>query len=512
MRRLLLCLGLVACNEQGFTEQTKVDVFRQEARNSVDLLVVIDNSCSMVEEQDNLASNFDALLQTFAAADVDWQLAVTTTDTADVRFRGLLMGGDDEIILRSENGQIDSLAYNRDWVFEAGTSLQLSPYGFSSNDIASNWCASPGTFGDGDHGSPGVWNPTCAGVPTNVPTPSDDNGPRPPLAQEVIVTEVMAQSSGLDSACEWFELTNRTDDTLNLTGFNIADSGRNSADVPSGTLIGPYEALVFGRAASDNCDTPVDVVLTEGFSLNHDVRVLNPETPDVSELFAELVAQGTTGNGLEQGLDGARLVFEEPYFTESNQGFLREEANLSILFVSDEEDRSGWAAHEYVRFFTDLKGDRAYRDRSVVNLSAVVGKDEPPQNGLPACESEAGVAAYGERYLAVANETQGLVESICEADFAPIVEELGLTLSGLSVDFELSNYPQLDTLEVGLYAAENEDEKVRDLIIGTDFTYVADGNYLHFEEDQIPPSEHYVVAKYRVSATAVASDTDGGTP
>ncbi len=509
MRRIWTISLLIACNDQGFTEQTKVDVFRQEARNSVDLLVVIDNSCSMVEEQENLASNFNALLQTFETADVDWQLGVTTTDTEDPHFRGLLMGGDDEIILRANFGQLDGVAYNRDWVFEAGTSLQLAPDAFASNDIAANWCASPGTFGGGDHGSPGVWNPSCAGIPTVVPTPTEDNGPRAPLAQEIVVTEIMAQSSGLDSECEWFEITNRTDDTLSLSGISVADTGRNLATFPENSEIGPYGVLVVGRSLTSNCETPVDIALAEGFSLNHDVRVLNNETPDAGELFAELVAQGTTGNGLEQGLEAAQLVFEEPYFTESNQGFLREDANLSILFVSDEEDRSGAAASDYVRFFTDLKGDRAYRDRSVVNLSAVVGKDEPPQTGLPSCESDAGVAAYGERYIAVANATEGLVESICEDDFAPIIEELGLTLSGLSVDFELSQYPQLDTLEVALYAAEDEDEKVRDLIRGEDFTYVADGNYLHFGETQIPPSEHYIVAKYRISATAVA-DTDGG--
>lgn len=510
--------GLLSCNESGFSELVQKDVFQQSRRNAVDLLVTIDNSCSMVEEQDNLARNFNALISTFTEADVDWQLAVVTTDTESDRYRGLLMGGDDELVLRGPSGEIERVAWDRRWTWTKGTSLQLDPakYVWNSNDTVANWCPSTTTFGE-SKGTPGTWNPGCDGTPANPPTGGTDDGPLVPTPGKLVISEIMAASIGLDSKCEWFELTNTSDDTLNISGFGLTDLGRNAVVFPDNTTMAPYGVLVVGRSTntSENCGTPVDIAFPTGLSLAEDIRVINRDTPDKEELFSELVSQGTIGSGIEQGLEGARLVFEEPQFTASNQGFLRDGADLSFLFVSDEQDLSPYSADAYVRYYTDLKGDRAYRDRSIVSVSAVVGKDAPPNPDQPSCQSASGFASYGSKYLAVVSETNGLAESICAEDFAPIVTRLGLTLSGLSLDFELRDWPQLDTLVVELYAGEDDTTPVATLVEGVDYSYVAEGNKLHFDETQVPPSEYFIVATYEVAAAPNVdsdSDTDGAAP
>ena len=145
------------------------------------------------------------------------------------------------------------------------------------------------------------------------------------------------------------------------------------------------------------------------------------------------------------GLEAARLTFEPEFYESHNQSWLREDANLSLLFVSDEDDVSPYPVNDYLRYFSNLKGDRAYREEGVLNLSAVVGVERPPRDDYPSCETESGFGWYGARYLKAATETGGLVESICAEDFAPIISELGLTLSGLEVDFYLSGIPDLGT-------------------------------------------------------------------
>lgn len=512
-------LFLLSCTQDyGYSEVQQVDAFQQSRRNAVDLLVVIDNSCSMAEEQDNLARNFQALIDTFAAADVDWQIAVTTTDTEHAEYRGLLMGGDDEIIVRTASGEMDRVAWDRTWAFTAGTSLQLKPdmLRFSSNDSVANWCDSTVSFAQ-SKGTPGAWNSACDGTIVSPPPVQADDGPREPRPGDLILTEVMAASAGLDSQCEWFELTNVSDDTLTIGGLELADIGRNRVMLPEGAVAQPRQALVVGRSTDRavNCDTPVDYAYAEGLSLAQDIRVVRNDTPDKHEVFSELVAQGTVGTGIEQGLEAVRLVFTEPTWSEQNGGFLRDDANFSILFVSDEQDMSPLGAADYVRAFTDVKGDRAYRDRSLLNVSAVVGKDPPAAADLPACESDNGIAWYGSKYLSVVAETNGLAESICSPDFAPIVQRLGLTLSGLDASFELSDWPQLDTLQVGLYATEDSDSLVRTLVRDVDYTYVPDGNRIHFTEAQIPPSEYWIVARYEISAVPPVidgADTDGANP
>lgn len=511
-RVVLASLGLIAAvgcrQDQGWTQLKRHDSFQQVRMNAVDLLVVIDNSCSMVEEQDNLARNFDSLIGIFEEAEVDWRIAVTTTDVEVRRYRGLLMGGDDEIILRGPSGELERVEYDRTWGATRGTSLALSAdmHRAAFNDLPSSWCASTASFGSGSFGTPGAWNPRCDGQAHEAPSPQPDSGPRAPVVNDLVISEIMSMPAGQDSLCEWFEIANTSHDTLALDGIDVLDAGRNMASFPEGTTIGPRGLLVVGRSTdrAANCDTPVDVAFAEGLSLHDDLRVIDRTMPDGRELFSEQVAQGTIGTGIEMGLEAARLVFEEPYYTEHNEAWLREEASLSILVVSDEEDASPWPVNDYIRYYTDLKGDAAYRDRSMVNFSAVIGKDRPPREDVPACESDSGVAWYGRRYLEAVQVTDGLSESICSADFAPIVSRLGLTLSGLEAEFGLSDYPRLETLVVKLYDDEADEAPrdeveahlVRVLERDVDFTYVFERNVLRFEAEQVPPSEYIVTAEY----------------
>lgn len=60
----------------------KSETFTQNSKKNgdVDVLWVMDNSGSMGDEQDALAYNFDAFLSEFLKKDIDFQMAITTTD------------------------------------------------------------------------------------------------------------------------------------------------------------------------------------------------------------------------------------------------------------------------------------------------------------------------------------------------------------------------------------------------------------------------------------------------
>lgn len=492
-----MILWLLACSDYGYSDARWTDTFQQDAANAVDLLVVIDNSCSMVEEQDNLARNFDALLQQFVDAGVDWQIGVATTDVEDENERGQLQGGDDEVILRGPGGELDRVEYDRSWGFSTGVSKVLSAESTTpgANDQLSNWCDVQVQYGSsGERGTPGVHQRRCNGLLVNGPPPGPDRGPRAPVAGDLVFTELHPQAFGDDRLCEWLELTNPTDDTVQLGGLELFDLGRNRAVLPE-LLVAPRQSIVIGRSLTDNCDTPVDVALGPDLTLNDDVRTITGDQLDAAELFAENVAQGTRGTGIELGLEGARLVLSEPYYTIDNGAWLRDEAKLALLFVSDEDDLSPLSVDGYLDHFAQVKGLPGYRDPGRVSVSAVVGNQRPPRPDLPACQSDNGSGAYAERYLAAANRTGGLVESICAEDFAPIITDLGLTLSGLTLRFGLSRTPKLDTLEVRLYA-DNQGTLVGELILDEDFTYDAEQNDVVFTQDQAPPSDTYLAVSY----------------
>lgn len=494
-----LFLLVAACTEYGFTEATWTDTFQQDRANEVDLLVVIDNSCSMVEEQDNLARNFDALLARFVEADVNWRVGVTTTDIEDDRYRGRLQGGDDEVILRGPMGEIDRVAWDRSWGFTDGVSLALSGERrfTSDNDRRAGWCPATTPYGtDGELGTPGVPNPDCiTGEVRLVTFTTPDDGPRAPLAADLTITELHPQSLGDDRRCEWIELTSNADDTLQLEGLELSDRGRNHVVLPAYELP-PGGVVVLGRALEDTCGAPVDLAFSEGFTLNDDLRFIDGSRQDADELFAEAVSPGTTGSGIEAGLEAARLTMTEPYFSIDNDAWMRPDARLALLFVSDEDDFSPLPVDGYLDGFMATKGTPGYRDPNRVTVSSVVGTTTPPQTGAPACVSDDGVGFFGERYLAAANRTGGLTASICAEDFAPIVSQLGLTLSGVSLEFFLSRVPVLESLEVELYATTAADSLIGTLLLDEDFSYDAERNALVFTPEQAPLSSTWLSVRY----------------
>jgi hypothetical protein len=507
MRRVLFLaiVGAAGCTDYGFTDFTVTDYFQQNRRNQLDLLVVIDNSCSMFEEQENLASNFGSLIDAFARAEVDWQIGVTTTDVEADRFRGLLVSGDDEIILRGPVGEIDRVEYDRKWPFAEGVALQLTRnnYRATSNMNLANWCPAPNSYVEQALGSPGQWNPGCDGAAIPVErADAADAGPRSPRSGNLIITEIMANARGPDRYCEWFELTNLTPDTLSLDGVTLTDFGNNFGQFPDGASVAPYGVTVVGRSTDPdlNCGVPVDYAFDHFVLMNHE-PVLSPDTEDAGDLFNEMIAQGTRGSGIELGLEAARLVFMEPYYSEQNRSWLRDDASLAVLVVSDEDDVSPFNIDYYERFFLELKGDQAFREDGWFTFNAVVGLTPTDSKLDISCQSPNGVAYWGQRYIELARRRNGVLESICAEDFTPVVENLGLGISGLASRFTLSQRPVIDTLEVKLFEDSETESFVRDLVIDVDFTYHAEGNYLYFTEAQVPPPRYYVTAKYRPLAT-----------
>ena len=534
-RVLALWGGLAAtagCTEYSYTERTAKDVFQQVRKNTVDVLMVVDNSCSMFEEQDNLAANFSSFISAFDGVDVDWQIGVTTTDTADATQSGHLLGGDDEIELVDAAGRtVDRVAFDMSWSVQPGVSLQLDPAALSvaDNDDLANWCPGTATYGDGDLGTPAAANASCgaAGPPPASSAASDTGssdtgssdtggggGGTSASPGDVLITEFMADPGAVpDALGEWVELTSTVDTAIDLSGWSLVDSGRNRFVLPEGTVLSAGDRLVLGRSAdqAENGGLEADVAMGGDFTLNNPILVLTSETEGAEEIFSEMVAVGTTGSGIEMGLDAARLALSEPLLSGHNDGLIRETANLSLIFVSDENDYSRDPVNDYYRHFAELKGAEAYRDHGVLNFSAVVGKEVPAYDGQPSCESANGVAAYGLRYLDLATRTEGALESICDEDFAPIAAELGLTISGLELEFPLSEPCNEESLVVTLYADQTDESLIGELVRDEDYSFVPARNAIRFEPSQVPPSEAYIVAEYDVLESGTQRNLDTGT-
>ena len=168
-------------------------------------------------------------------------------------------------------------------------------------------------------------------------------------------------------------------------------------------------------------------------------RIIRPNTPNAATAFRANVTQGTGGSVNEQGLEAAYLALSDPLINTHNAGFLRPTAALAVIIVSDEEDHSSRALSFYENFLRNIKG---FQNSGMFSLSAIVGTQRPTCNGA------GGRAEYADRYVRISQNTGGVVESICNANWGQTLANIGLNSFGLKRQFILSSTPVPSTIAV----------------------------------------------------------------
>ena len=87
--------------------------------------------------------------------------------------------------------------------------------------------------------------------------------------------------------------------------------------------------------------------------------------------FQDNVKLGSCGSGNETGLAAMVSALQQTQGNGCNSGFLREEANLVLVFVSDENDDDNTPIQQYVNDLAAIKGDF-----SKIRVAAIIGSLE----------------------------------------------------------------------------------------------------------------------------------------
>jgi hypothetical protein len=215
-------------------------------------------------------------------------------------------------------------------------------------------------------------------------------------------------------------------------------------------------------------------------------RFLTTKTPDPTGVFKKMADVGTRGSGSEQGLEAAYRALTQPVKDSPlcNHLFYREDASLSLVFVSDEEDQSPKTYGFYLSFFQNLKGAR---NANLVRASAVVG---PPPSGCRTSGTSIS-ARSAPRYWDLSTALRGEKASICSSDWSTTLSRLGAISFGLLEQFFLSRTPEPPTIQV----------KVNGTTVPQDptngWTYDATSNSILFSSTARPPQAARIEVFYK---------------
>jgi uncharacterized cupin superfamily protein len=161
----------------------------------------------------------------------------------------ILRNASDSLFIASSSTTLDSVAWDNGITFPdpTGASMSLDPGSTdtASNDVGSNWCEAQSSYGDGDLGTPGASNDTC-------PTGGADLAVGDLLEGDLVITEILFDPAAVgDGAGEWFEIENRSGQSIDLDGLAIFDTSvaiQGDLVTVSGTwIIEPGDIAVLAR-------------------------------------------------------------------------------------------------------------------------------------------------------------------------------------------------------------------------------------------------------------------------
>ncbi len=235
------------------------------------------------------------------------------------------------------------------------------------------------------------------------------------------------------------------------------------------------------------------------------VRYIANDTANAKEIFGKLIKVGTSGSASEKGFESLSKALGKYYSREQetlampdqNHGFFRDDAYVFVIFVSDEDDHSlPTHLQYYIRLFRGLKekGNHQKIRFAAITTDPPVG-EAVDENFNEGCTFDIHTSTPGYRYISavmwlfeqsehfracdtnddcqkpmlcqrpykelsgICNQEQfdkgsflrllkdmGIYASICDQNYAKVIQRLGFEASGLKRKFAVSWNPDCQSL------------------------------------------------------------------
>ncbi|MGZ5279241.1 MAG: vWA domain-containing protein [Pseudobdellovibrionaceae bacterium] len=201
-------------------------------------------------------------------------------------------------------------------------------------------------------------------------------------------------------------------------------------------------------------------------------KILTPTTANLSSVLTARIKQGNGGSDLERGLQS----LETALTAETN--FLRSDALLAVLVLSNEDDYSDFDVNHYAQFFDTLKPKfKGVTQAWLMNFIGVPSLSSNCTTALDSIYKEPGL-----RWIELANISGGLNQPICDTTLGLAVNNIRQRIVEVLTEFALGRKPVLESIVV----------KINGKVIAQSTTdgweYIADGNRLRLHGSAVPGS------------------------
>jgi len=173
--------------------------------------------------------------------------------------------------------------------------------------------------------------------------------------------------------------------------------------------------------------------------------------------FMNLVKVGTSGSGNEKGLEAS-----EGFMQKYASSFLRQDAYLAVVILSDEEDQSPNVVSDYTNYLKSFKSEAGLvKFYTIADINKTTSKSP-------------GITVGAERYKLASNQTAGVIANIRD-DFYQSLTSMGDSILNLLDSFALGNEPVPGSLRVYVNG-----------VLTSDYTYDASSRSIKFDPNHLP--------------------------
>lgn len=172
--------------------------------------------------------------------------------------------------------------------------------------------------------------------------------------------------------------------------------------------------------------------------------IVTPNSSEPVQKLQSLIMLGGLGNNFEVGLSNMKLALEK-----NKENFLREDALLVVVFISDDQDVSLGPVSNYYEFLNDLKGENTEEKKNWI--SNFIGITDITDSR---CRTFGNYSGIGERYIELSEYSAGVVDTICYTEFQSFMNQITTRLQSVLNEFKLENRPLVSTISVILNGQE----------------------------------------------------------
>lgn len=210
-------------------------------------------------------------------------------------------------------------------------------------------------------------------------------------------------------------------------------------------------------------------------------------------LLTDRIIVGESGSDLERSLDAMRFVTSSSYLNSIGSDFIRSDALLSVIFISDERDQSSEFgnpnSNDFINYLNTRKPDFATGGKAwLVNYIGILTNQS--------CDILGGSVSVGIQFINLVTASNGVKSSICNVDLTGAVSNIKARIIDQITSYYFNSAPNKSTISVTVGSRKIQEDPSNGWTLENETITGVKKYFLRFHGTSIPAADENVDVQF----------------